>query len=67
MVHEKLRDRMHRILVQGHQGNAMLAISAIDCGAIARKGTLARPAGLPPAWQTAGGSCLCLDARLRGA
>ncbi len=31
IAHEKLWDQMHRIMVHGRQGDAMLAISAIDC------------------------------------
>src|SRR3984885_3651512 len=31
IAHEKLWDQMHRILVHGRQGDAMLAISAVDC------------------------------------
>ncbi len=31
VAHEKLWDQMHRIMVHGRQGDAMLAISAIDC------------------------------------
>ena len=31
VAHEKLWDQMHRIMVHGRQGDAMLAISAVDC------------------------------------
>jgi L-alanine-DL-glutamate epimerase-like enolase superfamily enzyme len=31
IAHEKLWDQMHRIMVHGRQGDAMLAISAVDC------------------------------------
>ena len=31
IAHEKLWDQMHRIMVHGRHGDAMLAISAIDC------------------------------------
>jgi L-rhamnonate dehydratase len=31
IAHEKLWDQMHRTMVHGRQGDAMLAISAIDC------------------------------------
>ena len=31
IAHEMLWDQMHRIMVHGRQGDAMLAISAIDC------------------------------------
>ncbi|HEX4262059.1 MAG TPA: hypothetical protein VHY76_13265, partial [Acetobacteraceae bacterium] len=31
IAHELLWDQMHRIMVHGRQGDAMLAISAIDC------------------------------------
>jgi L-rhamnonate dehydratase len=31
IAHEKLWDQMHRIMVHGRQGDAMLAISAMDC------------------------------------
>ncbi len=31
IAHEKLWDQMHRIMVHGRQGEAMLAISAVDC------------------------------------
>jgi L-alanine-DL-glutamate epimerase-like enolase superfamily enzyme len=31
IAHEKLWDQMHRIMVHGRQGDAMLALSAIDC------------------------------------
>jgi L-alanine-DL-glutamate epimerase-like enolase superfamily enzyme len=31
IAHEKLWDQMHRLMVHGRQGDAMLAISAIDC------------------------------------
>jgi len=31
VAHEKLRDQMHRILVQGRQVDVILAMSAIDC------------------------------------
>src|SRR5580693_6046685 len=31
IAHEKLWDQMYRIMVHGRQGDAMLAISAIDC------------------------------------
>ncbi len=31
IAHEKLWDQMHRIMVHGRQGDAMLGISAIDC------------------------------------
>lgn len=31
IAHEKLWDQMHRLMVHGRQGDAMLAISAVDC------------------------------------
>src|SRR5664279_3835454 len=31
IAHEMLWDQMHRLMVHGRQGDAMLAISAIDC------------------------------------
>ena len=31
IAHEMLWDQMHRLMVHGRQGEAMLAISAIDC------------------------------------
>ena len=31
IAHEKLWDQMHRFMVHGRQGDAMLAISAVDC------------------------------------
>lgn len=31
IAHERLWDQMHRIMVHGRQGDAMLAISAVDC------------------------------------
>ena len=31
IAHEKAWDQMHRIMVHGRQGDAMLAISAVDC------------------------------------
>jgi L-rhamnonate dehydratase len=31
IAHEKLWDQMHRIMVHGRQGDAMLAVSAVDC------------------------------------
>ncbi len=31
IAHEKLWDQMHRIMVHGRHGDAMLAISAVDC------------------------------------
>jgi L-rhamnonate dehydratase len=31
IAHEKLWDQMHRTMVHGRQGDAMLAISAVDC------------------------------------
>jgi L-rhamnonate dehydratase len=31
IAHEKLWDQMHRIMVHGRQGEAMMAISAVDC------------------------------------
>ena len=31
VAHEMLWDQMHRIMVHGRQGDAMLAISAVDC------------------------------------
>ncbi len=31
IAHEMLWDQMHRIMVHGRQGDAMLAISAMDC------------------------------------
>jgi L-rhamnonate dehydratase len=31
IAHERLWDQMHRLLVHGRQGDAMLAISAVDC------------------------------------
>jgi len=31
VAHERLWDQMHRLMVHGRQGDAMLAISAVDC------------------------------------
>ncbi|MBV8615194.1 MAG: hypothetical protein JOY66_15715 [Acetobacteraceae bacterium] len=31
IAHERLWDQMHRLMVHGRQGDAMLAISAVDC------------------------------------
>ena len=69
IAHEKLWDQMHRIMVHGRQGDAMLAISAIDCALWDLKG---RWLGQPVYRLLGGptrdsGARLCLDARLRGA
>ncbi len=45
VAHELLWDQMHRIMVHGRQGDAMLAISAIDCALWDLKGRwLGQPA-----------------------
>jgi L-rhamnonate dehydratase len=45
IAHEKLWDQMHRLMVHGRQGDAMLAISAVDCALWDLKGRwLGQPA-----------------------
>ena len=45
IAHERLWDQMHRLMVHGRQGDAMLAISAVDCALWDLKGRwLGQPA-----------------------
>jgi L-alanine-DL-glutamate epimerase-like enolase superfamily enzyme len=66
IAHEKLWDQMHRIMVHGRQGDAMLAISAIDCALWDLKGRWLDQ----PVYRLLGGPtrdtvpCLCLHAGL---
>ena len=49
IAHEKLWDQMHRIMVHGRQGDAMLAISAVDCALWDLKGRWLGQPVYPPA------------------
>ena len=60
IAHEMLWDQMHRFMVHGRQGDAMLAISAVDCALWDLKG---RWLG-QPVYRLLGGPTRRDDARL---
>ena len=67
MAHEFLWDIMHRSQVHGRHGQAMMAISVVDCALWDLKGRALRRAGIHAARRphSRQSSSLCIDARIQ--